>query len=330
MGLSQGVDAQTNIFVVNANGTRVFDKLDIAVQEAVAGDVIYLPAGDVVAGGEIVIDKKLSIIGAGWENDPDKGLRATVIKQNGYTTTIYFAKGSDGSLLYGCNLRSVQLNRYNDQSDDQNIQNVTIARNYTNGITLGINTITNRNKNISILENVIYSGYIYGYNAENCIISNNLISNGVYNLRHSIIANNILGSISTSAFCEIKNNYFIYLYWYSGQETEYCNYYNNAFANNAVISGKNREANNLRNQSVNSTFQTTDNYIGQPKYCFLKNDSPCKNGGTDGTEIGIYGGSVPYKTGNAPFNLYVSRMNIRYTNSTDGLEIDMQVSVQER
>ena len=322
MGLSQDVSALTNIFVVNANGTRAFDKLDIAVQEAVAGDVIYLSAGFINADERVVINKKLLIIGAGWEDDPDNGLVAT--RLNGKAGVIYFEAGSDGSLLYGCRIYGgVDLIR--DDSNAQKTQNITIARNYiANGISMNMGEGDNEsygNKNIYILENVISSG-VFGA-GEECIISNNLFNDGagVSHLKRSVISNNIIGKIQSSPFCEVKNNYF-----YNGPiDAKYCVFNNNAFSFNVEVSG----ANNIV-QSLASTFQSND-IFRNPKGCLLKNDSPCKTGGSDGTEIGIFGGISPYKLGNAPFNLHIDRMKIPYiTYGKEGLEIDVKVSVQER
>jgi hypothetical protein len=324
MGLSQSANAQGSIFVVNAAGSRVFESVHIAVQEAAAGDVIYLPAGEIEIEGVLVIDKKLSIIGAGWEDDSANGLIPTFftnVKDNKGDVLI-FKSGSDGSLLYGCFLHSICFGEEGDDPATQNIQNVTIARNRLGNIFLGFDALQNRNKNINIVENVSrgLSGII-GYNAEECIISNNLFLGGLSGLRRSVIAHNVLGGISTSPFCEVKNNYFIN----NPVDTEYCVYNNNAFQYNGTIPG----ANNLMNQSIGSTFQTQTYELIYPKDCVLKNDSPCKTGATDGTEIGMYGGGMPYKTGGAPFNLHVDRIKVS-ANTKEGLEVEAKVSVQER
>lgn len=62
----------------------------------------------------------------------------------------------------------------------------------------------------------------------------------------------------------------------------------------------------------------------------IRSNLPYFNGGTDGTQLGIYGGSFPWKDGSVPFNPHIQFKNI--PNATDAfgnLPINIRVAAQE-
>ena len=68
-----------------------------------------------------------------------------------------------------------------------------------------------------------------------------------------------------------------------------------------------------------------------PKNLKIREDSPCKNAGTDGTDIGIFGCPAPYKDGAVPFNPHINKALISGQTDKDGkLKVDIQVSAQTR
>ncbi|MBL4585431.1 MAG: hypothetical protein JKX84_00010, partial [Flavobacteriales bacterium] len=59
--------------------------------------------------------------------------------------------------------------------------------------------------------------------------------------------------------------------------------------------------------------------------------SPGAGAGTDGTDVGIYGGSYPYKHGAVPFNPHVQINQIdNQTNGQGELPVNIRVAAQER
>ena len=63
----------------------------------------------------------------------------------------------------------------------------------------------------------------------------------------------------------------------------------------------------------------------------LRPNSPLHNAGTDGTDIGIYGGLFPWKEGSVPFNPHIQTKTIG--NITDGngnLQINIKVKAQDQ
>ncbi|MDR3327114.1 MAG: hypothetical protein LBT04_03135 [Prevotellaceae bacterium] len=325
------LQAQQKFNVQNGTKTAFYNDLETAVQEAVSGDTIYLPGWRVdIENSPLVIDKKLALIGAGWDVDSIGGLRTTeiYIKDTNTRAAINFRNGSDDSFLTGCYLGGIAFGA----GADQDIANVTIKRNYIEGasITLGTGSGTNTTRSIFILENFIRTG-IMGRGASDCWINNNLIQSYISELNNSHIYNNVLASIASNSIsgnaCIYENNYISTSNQPSGT---YCTYNNNAFSGSVSFpSGTNNGANNLLNQSGAATFEV--NSFAHPKYLYIIDSSPCKNAGADGTDIGMYGGSDPYKAGAVPFHPHIDKLVISSQTDKDGnLKVDIQTSSQTK
>ncbi|MCL2651125.1 MAG: hypothetical protein FWD60_08915 [Candidatus Azobacteroides sp.] len=340
--------AQQQFNVQNGTKTEFYDDLETAISKTAAGDTIYLPGGIIEVSSNITINKQLAMIGAGWDTDSIGGLNKTELRIKGATTAnagIIFRTGSDGSLLTGCELGSITLGL---NTESNTIQNVTIWRNKTNGnVVLGAGT-TNNIKNIFIKENYIV-GAIDGQLASDCWINNNLIgctyignnvSISIQNLNNSYIYNNVL-YCSNYAFkslkeCFIENNFIVATYVNSyDNSVNNCSFNNNAFASSGIsfpngMNGTNTGTDNLINQETVKTFQVND--FTSPKNLVILDESPCKKAGTDGTDIGIYGGNTPYKAGAVPFNPHINKafVSLRTDDGGSKLKVDITVSAQDR
>ena len=327
------LNAQQKFNVQNGTKTVFYDSLEIAIRQADSGDTIYLPGAVIPVKNDLIIDKKLAIIGAGCDVDSIGGLQTTEIKRpDGNYANINFRNGSDGSLLTGCIVNSItfgNMNQYNEPQ--QNIQNVTILRNKIYGVVkLGISSTANLVKQIILSENIIIMS-ITGMNASNCIINNNLIGPSGYmidGLINSRISNNVIATVSNLQGCNIENNSFI-----DGTNDfgTNCTYNNNAFYHNLTFPiGSNTGSNNLMNQTVTQTFGIGSITYNSKNY-IVRSDSPCKNAGTDGTDIGIFGGPNPYKAGAVPFNPHINKSNISaQTDKNGNLKVNIKVSAQIR
>ncbi|GHT43430.1 hypothetical protein FACS189438_0590 [Bacteroidia bacterium] len=326
--ISACLSAQQKFNVQNKAKAEFYDDLETAIQKAVSGDTIYLPGAEVQVKNDLVISKKLAFIGAGCDVDSIGGLRRTEIKKGNDAVNINFREGSSGSLLTGCVVGTITFGFKDDVNDlFQDIENVTIWRNKTGDIYLGVSyTQNNKVKNIFIRENIIT--YVYGNNASNCWVNNNLISGYVNALYDSQIYNNvILSYINLLYGCTLQNNYFAYSYFNSPGENNIFN--NNAFlySNITFPYGTNTGSNNLVNQEFIRTFQV--NNSDRPKYLTIRDTSPCKKAGTDGTDIGLYGGLTPYKS--RPFNPHIEQSVISTQTDKDGkLNVNIRVSAQTR
>ncbi|GHT64336.1 hypothetical protein AGMMS50239_21850 [Bacteroidia bacterium] len=298
--------AQQKFNVQNGTKTAFYNDLETAVQQAAAGDTIYLPGITIQLQEDLVIDKKLALIGVGWDMDSIGGQHLTILDNGG----VKFSEGSDGSLITGCQLGSIV---------SENVSDIIILRNNIGTINL------NESNNINIWEN--NNAWISGNNTSGCFIENNKVSGGINYLRNSFIINNVIGGNISGSLCIFENNFIAGSHGENGNNT----FNNNAFRGNYTFpAGTDIGENNLMNQSDADTF-VGENINDIPKNLQLKPSSPCKTAGMYGTEIGIYGGTRPYKAGALPFNPHVSKSVISTRTDAEGkLSVEIVVTAQDR
>jgi hypothetical protein len=314
------LSAQQKVNVQNGTKTEFYNSLDTAIQKAVAGDTIYLPGGVILAQPDLVIDKKLAIIGVGWDMTSIGGVSATDIRRvdsPGDNTTITFKEGSDGSLLTGCVVKGVIVG--------DNTKNITILRNSIDGIGIsGNGNITQ----IVISENRIGSISGSSTNSTDCEINNNICW-VISSFNYSRIYNNVLsGGLEHLTNCTVENNFCqggLY-------QDSYSYFNNNAFSQDFTFPVEtNIGTNNLMNQAAATTFKVYNPYSPLPNDLEIQDSSPCKGAGTDGTDIGIYGGANPYKKGGLPFNPHVTKVVIPGQVDRNGnIRVDIAVEAQNR
>ena len=159
------------------------------------------------------------------------------------------------------------------------------------------------------------------------IINNNLCY-GISLLINSHIYNNVTSSYWLSGLteCVVENNFI----GASLSSCSNCSFNNNAFTTDFTFPvGSNTGSKNLMNQTTQQTFEVND--LSLPKNLRIRTTSPCKNAGTDGTDIGIFGGPAPYKPGAVPFNPHITQSAISAQTDKDGnLKVNIQVSAQTR
>jgi hypothetical protein len=99
----------------------------------------------------------------------------------------------------------------------------------------------------------------------------------------------------------------------------------NSFQNNLSL--------NCDSVFVNASFTSSvgcgKNYTELYDYK-LKTTCPGKNAGTDGSDIGIYGGNYPWKEGGVPFTPHYQFKKVNgTTNSSGNLPIQIKVKAQD-
>ena len=324
--------AQEQINVQNGTKSEFYTDLETAIQQAAAGDTIYLPGRVIRVQNDLNIGKKLTIIGAGWDTDSVGGLSITEILRGSTGNThanVSFGTGSDGSMITGCYVQTINIGYMNAYNQPQQIvSNVTIWRNVTLGtISLGVadnDGVNNKVTQIYIRENVIAST-LTGHYASDCFIYNNLCGNISNFSNNTIIYNNVInGYIQYLIYCTVENN-FINSTNIAG--STYSNFNNNAFAGSVTFPNGTNEGSNNLNQTSQQTFEV--NNLALPKYLTIRADSPCKNAGTDGTDIGMYGGMTPYKPGALPINPHIDQVYVAGHTDKDGkINVNIQASAQ--
>lgn len=289
----------------NAPG-GVFNSIQLAIDASSNGDSIYV-VGSASLYAPFSAAKEIHLFGAGYNPDKQNPYSSVI---SGYSSFIVTVAGTiitgdaSGSTIEGVDINNLSLAGY---SATFKLSNITISRcrNYNNNINLASYL-----SDININNNIIKSIY-GGQNSTNIIIANNIISQfqgfGSYiNSGTFLCSNNIFAPVTGSAnFANIDNTIFanniFYFYSPNSSTNEYCTFNNNisyGSANDAFnISGTNSGGGNF--ESVDPLFTSfagpygytpTDDYHLQPSSLGI-------NAGTDGTDIGIYGGAYPWPDG---------------------------------
>ena len=261
--------------------------LQMACDSASVGDTIYVQ-GTPTDYGSIYIKKKLHIIGAGIKPAGNYlyGYPSTI--STIYLDTVNYISGASGTIIEGVKAGGITTYNY---SSTALCKNIIIRRNrITSSISLGYSN------NTLIINNI--TGYITLSSATNTIIMNNILTSYIYYSSSStIISNNIFINQQVFSGCQsstITNNIF---YYAAVTGSNYCNFSNNmAFGiSTNIVQGTNTGSNNIAaDPQFLYLYSTTDHsYNDQNKYK-LKSSSSGINAGTDGTDIGIYGGQYPW------------------------------------
>ncbi len=319
--------AQNLIAVENGGAPAFYTDLPTAIAKAAAGDTLYIPGGTYPA---MTLTKQLYLIGVGANPDSTKiGGRTTI-------TGITLSTGSSNGSIVGIYTFGIVVNA--------NLNGFTISRCYIGSFTTGLLNTTN----FIIKENIVGNMFLTG-------------QGGVG--RHHLLSNNIFwGDSYVGTSCTIKNNLFVsasYLVadssiidnnilWPSGEpfigSNNFFNNNVNAILEGVVMNGvnlyfengtsNNSGSNNFPTQTALSTiFPTFDSSsINTDKIYEMDFHLPSgslKNGGADGTDVGIYGGAYPWKTGSIPSNPHFQSITVGPTTDSSGnLKIQINVAAQ--
>ncbi len=331
------LSAQKVVALHHVGNTTLYNTLN-AVNDAVAaaqnGDTIYIP-GATYTIGNLIIDKSLTIFGVGHYADSTQATGITNLSGE-----IHLITGADNSFLQGFYLTG---NIYLGTVDSNDaVNNINISRVNLNTLYLSFNgTDTNTASGIVISENWIrnslYGGYtlntivrrnlIYGQigNFRNLIFFNNFhvgyyCNNGPYrNISNSLLRNNV----TWFHFGNCNGNYLI-----SGYSNDF--QYNSFVSNYTFPIGTNTGSNNWYSTSPSTLMVNCPSYALNYTYDYHL-QTPSSFLGSDGTEIGIYGTTSPYKEGGVPKNPHIQSVSIADTTNQSGLlQIDIKVGAQNK
>ncbi len=332
LAISSGGFAQNLIAVEKGSNVKFYTAIDTAIVHASDGDTLYIPGGNFDVSG-ITITKQLYIFGVGYNPDSTKATNTSFLSGE-----LTIAPGSKGGLLTGCALCKVNLGT---------TSNYTFTRcNIGTIIFTKAGSTSSQASNNYFIENVV--GKVDGGEAKNNIFLNNFIgilsnfsSGNTFN--HNIISGsysncsgsgnteNVADNITGSTF---ENN--IFMGWNFSANNS--NLLNNLFINfgggmSSLPSGD-ISSHNYHIQYPGDTFinYTGGNYISNYNYSdnyHLKSNSPGKNGATDGSDVGIYGGQFSWKDGGIPINPHIQKSIISETTDSHGnLKVNIRVEAQ--
>lgn len=316
----QTAKAQNPITTLEHAGvTTVFtgqNSLVDAYNASANGDVLYLSTGFFTA--PTAIAKGVKIIGAG--HFPDS---ANVAKRTTFTNGLFVQKGADSLRLEGLYVNGALT------VDANGIDYVKIVRCRLASVSPYYSSSSGSKNNWSFEECFIEGGFMFSSYGSNLYITHCLITGGISQINNGASINgNIIWSNTSVNGSQIQNNIFLLstnpIY---GTSNFYKNnlfvastpdYTNNSFSNNYAGVA---QANIFVNQTGVSINYTHNYHLKEPsKYI-----------GTDGTQVGIYGGSTPFKEKGLTSNPVVSVKNVAtQTDGNGNLQINFTVKAQDR
>jgi hypothetical protein len=300
--------ACATIFIVSNNATYPgqYSTVPAAVNAATAGDTIYVYPGWYPE--NISISKRLVIIGSGINPQRPSALSSTV---NNLTIS---SAAASGSVLMGISIYASFVSG----TDANPVNNLILSDCQFTGITIyGSNVLI---ENCILQSNYATGGILYMplYGSSGNILQNNYI-HGAIALRpgtNTIIRNNIFasGDANTAAFTDLQqgepfgpsvriwNNIF-----FKSNPTgprgvsDASEFKNNIYH----LTGNPTPVNVLSSGNINADPQFVSFPIGGAGFSFAYNyhlqpASPGINYGTDGKDVGMWGGPVPVNTGFEP------------------------------
>lgn len=267
-----------------------------AIALAQPNDKIYLPGGYFSYAG--VLEKPLHIIGTGFQDGMNVFGR-TVINGDFSLNDL-----SNGSVFEGFYLAGNFVG--------YNVSSITIKRCNFNGITEN-GTWNNCHFVNCVGRGNIYLGQGFVGNGVSNLIENSIIYYVAY-AQYSTFSNCIIENVHASDNVLLKNNV---LY---RSDCEILSISTNVIMNNNLVlsgcigTGYNggilSESNTIGFNSIADVFVSAASFVFNPTYNFqLLAASPGNNAGTDGTNIGIFGGNYPWKVGSLPINPNIEQNN---------------------
>jgi hypothetical protein len=326
-GLFAQLNAQSVVALHRSGNVQFFNGADafkLAYESASSGDTLYISGGTFTVPAAIA--KKITVFGAGHNPDYTKATGQTI-----FSGDLILSQGATKSYFEGCLLLDRLIFRQNEKVDD-----VVFRRCRINGMIdfTGNQNSENVCENTMFLECVFAGNHLYGFgHSKNATISNCIIAGRFGNMNYATLSNCILLSTSggalfySGAHCTVQNsiiNANPYLYG----PTNYT-FKNNVFFKNVAFGSAHFYSDNYIPVESNGFFVKQDGVA----FSYTDNYNLTKPGsylGTDGKQVGIYGGDHPWKEGSVPMIPHISRKSISHTVDTQGnLKIEIDVSAQE-
>lgn len=328
VGLSSLMSAQFRVALHSNGNVTIFgggNPFTEAYNAAVAGDTIYLPGGNLLY--PATIDKSLTIKGVGHFPVATSATNKTQLTGN-----LNIGGNADYLYLEGIHITGT-LNFLNNQKADF----VTVKRCRLGSIAYNGSGVTPCENNL-ISESII-DGIVNALNASSLMISNNIIGESIANGTQLGITNNIFTHPMTGApyfviqyvtNSSITNNIFMHAHsnpGYFAYQSSGCSFTKNVFRLNPSA-GSNTFNDNYINTDINTVFSNLPPLVFDYEHNYgLLPVAETNFLGTDGTQVGIFGGTFPFKLHSVPTNPSITAKTIGTQTNATG-ELPVQVTVQ--
>ncbi len=344
-GLFSGMaHAQLQRIVLQGTGApQVFTDINAALAVAQPNDKLYFSGGGFNTVGALTIAMPLHFIGAGIGPDSAAVTSTTTISTTnvGNTGSIIFTAAASGSTFTGVRFAPYFYIEYgtSDADDDATgmvfehcVFDTRIYTNYSGSNASGSSTVYNE---------CVFHGALYGQTGgtatlTRCILDLQLgtgaevsgFDGGGLTMRHCIGLGTRVGNCGN---CTIEDCIFTRgsaPFWQSGGAV----LTNNLCVSDALTSNMTAGAavGNVLNVPVSDIFISEDNTDFEwTDDMHLQSTSAGVGMATDGTDVGVYGTSSPWKEGAAPFNPHFREAAIApATNANGDLPVNIRVAAQ--
>jgi hypothetical protein len=298
-----------------------------AYNASVAGDTLYLPGGAFAA--PALIDKQLYIYGAGYHPDSTVATNPTLITGN-----FNLGDNADNLMVEGVQFANTIIT-----ANNISVNNVSFKRCRING---GINfpgsgttpSLSNAFAECVIIgdltmNNLTNSAFL------NCFITNRLLASNSNVYKNCIFfynSGNYDGVMHAPHYNEFSNNIFLIQ---NGSYLIYNTNNGNLYNNNLFVATTPHYGNNPIVTNSYLGIPQVDIFVNQTSYTYsyvhdYHLQDPSTYVGNDALQIGVYGGSFPFKAGAVPVNPHVSSKTIAPATTPNGeLQITIKVGAQQ-
>ncbi|MFW5761428.1 MAG: hypothetical protein ACOCXH_10655 [Cyclobacteriaceae bacterium] len=295
LAVAWGVEAATINVSKDPDNPGQYDDITDAMEAASSGDTLQISSGYY---GSPSITKKLVFIGQGEST----GFGRVTIREE-----------ASGSKFFGISFEAYIMN----DTDDILIEKCKISFRFSNNFGINSQNIVVRN---SIVERFIYL-FFPGDELDSIYFENNIITTGILNSNSGgsqvldykgevVFKNNLFINVRTPfgnpAFRNVKKIILENNIFYNAEPvgcTE-CTFINNLTfdnENNNLLGSESENPNSVGSGNIIGQDPLFEDYAGEDiddvedfSVFNLQSTSPAKGAGTDGTDLGIYGGSFPW------------------------------------
>lgn len=291
------LNVQAKIITVSQNFTTPADYEDLqeAIDASVANDTIYVSVGSY---GDISINKKLTLIGTGFDID------VSFLGAVTFVNTLNESSTSE-TTLQGFNIFELRFDvQVNTNTLGKTFKNLFFTKckfradnNYTsnevfNGFYFRNCVFTETRQDGALLGLGSHSNHIF----ENCYIENiNAVDTGQYSWRryNNVIIRNCILDRNIADYAKgitIENSIILSSFGDDLEDLRDNSFNNNLFTGSGITG---LDASNI--VSADPLFEDRTGDFSIYNNYRLKDGSPAKAKGTNGTDIGMFGGNYPFE-----------------------------------